>query len=696
MLSDLHFRLRSLFRRRAVESEMDGELRFHLDRQTEKYVVTGMPREQATRRARIELGGLEQAREECREARGTRLLENFAQDLRYAARMLRKNPGFTAVAVFTLAVGIGANTAVLSVVNAVLWRPLPFPGSSRLVSIHESHLRVANLTGATFRDLESGNHSLSEVASFRILPRNLGDSRDGNPPEEIEVAVVSRKFFPLLKTPPLLGRAFADEEYRAGGPRCVVLSDSLWQRRYHGNPGIVGTMETIHGRPYLVVGIMPRTFSYPEGAEAWAALQDDEAIPENRRAHLFITLGRWREGASLDQVRSDLHAVATRVAQTDPSSDPGMDLIAEPLERNLNAGVRPTLMMLLGAVVIVLGIACANVANLQLSRAAIRQKSIAVRAALGASRGRLVRQLLTENALLAVLGGAAGCLAGAWFVRLLLSVYPGALPRFSGPLLDPGFLALAVLISLATALFSGAVPALQLSGRDLRKELVETGRSTGSALRQRIRSALIIWEIALALVLVVSAGLLVRTIVSLARVNPGYRPAGLLVVPVSLPGARYPEIAKWQPFVDAVMDVVRTVSGVKSVAATGAMPLRPTPASDFDIEGRHFNPGDEPEAQIVTATPDFFSTMGIRLVAGRTFSNRDVLGFPTTVVINETMARQFWANESPLGKRLVLKDWGDPLPGEIVGVVADVKQDALDQRRRPPCITAWPNSRKGP
>jgi putative ABC transport system permease protein len=424
---------------------------------------------------------------------------------------------------------------------------------------------------------------------------------------------------------------------------------------------------------------MPGTFSYPEGAEAWAALQDDETIPENRRAHLFITLGRWRGGASLDQVRSDLRAVATRVAQMDPSSDPGMDLIAEPLERNLNAGVRPTLMMLLGAVAIVLGIACANVANLQLSRAAVRQKSIAVRAALGASRGRLVRQLLTENALLAVLGGAAGCLAGASFVRLLLAAYPGALPRFSGPLLDRGFLALAVLIALGTALFSGVVPALQLSGGDLRKELVETGRSTGSALRQRIRSGLIIWEIALALVLVVSAGLLVRTMVSLARVNPGYQPAGLLVVPVSLPGARYPEIAKWQLFVDAVMDSLRKVPGVKSVAATGAMPFRPTPGSDFEIEGRHFNPGDEPEAYIVTATPDFFSTMGIRLLAGRTFSDRDLLGFPTAIVINETMARQFWANENPLGKRLVLKDWGDPLPGEIVGVVADVKQDALDQ-----------------
>jgi len=683
MLRDLAMRLRALIRRQSVETEMDDELRFHLERQTEKYVTAGVPREDAARRARFELGGLDQAREQCRDARGTQLLENLVRDLRHSLRSLRKSPAFAAVAVLTLALGIGANAAVLSLVNAVLWRPLPFPEPSRLLSIHEFHSRAANLTGATFHDLQLENHSFSEVACFRIVPRNLGDSRDGTAPEEIGVAVVSHDFFRLLRTQPLVGRTFTDEEYRANGPKAILLSHALWQRRYHGNPGVVGGMEMVHGRPYMVVGVMPHTLAYPENAQAWAPLQDDEAFPDNRRAHLFTTIGRLRPGAFLSQARSDLHAVSTRVLRADPSGDPGMDLIAEPLEQNLNAAVRPALLMLLSAVALVLMMACANVANLQISRAAVRQKSMAVRAALGASRGRLMRQLLTESGLLGLLGGAAGCFAGAWLVRLALGAYPRALPQFSGPLLDPKILGLAVLIAVAAALISGVVPAMQLARGDLRNGLAAAGRSTGLSARQRLRSALVIWEIALALILVVSAGLLVRTIVSLARVNPGYRSSGLLVVPISLPGARYPEIAQWQRFVDNVMDRMRSMPGVKSVAATGAMPFRPTPSSDFDLEGHPFNPGDEPEAQIITVTPDFFSTMGIRLLAGRAFTNRDVLGVPTAIVINETMARQFWANESPLGKRLVLKDWGDPLPGEIVGIVADAKQDALDQPAQP-------------
>ena len=683
MLRDLTMRLRSLFHRSHVEQEMDAELRHHLDRETEKLVVAGLPREEAARRARIELGGMEQIREECREARGTRWIESVVQDVRYSLRSLRKSPAFASVAVLTLALGIGANAAVLSLVNSVLWRPLPYPNPSRLLSIHEFHSRPSNLTGATFHDMQLENQSFSEVACLRILPRNLGDSRDGTAPEEIGVAMVSREFFRLLETSPLAGRTFTEEEYRANGPKAIVLSYALWQRRYHADPGVVGRMEMVHGRPYLVAGVMPGNFVFPEGAEAWAPLQDDAAIADNRRAHLFHTIARLRAGVSLAQAKRDLHIVARRVLQADATGDPGMDLRAEPLEQFLNAPVRPALLMLLGAVALVLVMACVNVASLQISRAAVRQKNMAVRAALGASRSRLLRQLLMESGLLGLFGGAAGCIAGAWMVRVAVASYPGAVPHISGSMLDGKILALAVLIAVAAALGSGVVPGLQLVRGDLRNGLAATGRSTGPAAGQRLRSALVIWEIALALVLVVSAGLLVRTIASLARVNPGYRSAGLFVVPISLPGARYPEVAQWQRFVDTVLDKMRSLPGVNSVAATGAMPFRPTPSSDFELEGHHFNPGDEPEAEIVTVTPDFYSTMGIRLLAGRTFTNRDDLGLPTAVVINETMAGQLWPNESPLGKRMVLKDWGDPLPGEIVGIVADAKQDALDRPAEP-------------
>ena len=683
MLDGLILRLRSLLRRSAVEAEINDELRFHLERQTEKYVAAGIAPEEAERRARIELGSLERTREECREARGTGLVETIAQDLRYGLRALRRSPAFAVVAVSTLALGIGTSTAVLSVVSAVLWRPLPFPEYSRLLRIQESHMRPANLTGATFHDLESGNHVFSEVAALRILPRNLGDARSGIAPEEIAAASVSRNFFRLLRTPALLGRTLSADEFRAGAPGAVVLGYALWQRRYHGAPGVVGTTEIVHGRPFVVVGIMPRAFAYPEGIDAWVALRDEETIADNRRAHLFTTVGRLRAGVPLSRALSDLHAVAARVSQSDPTGDPGLELIAEPLEQNLNAGVRPALLLLLGAVGIVLLMACANVSNLQLSRAAVRQKSIAVRAALGASKGRLVRQLLTESALLGVLGGATGWLAGTWFVQLMFAAYPAALPHISVPSLDRGVLSIAVVAALGASLLSGILPALQLSRADLRGELLETGRCTGSTARRRIRSALITGQIALALILVVSAGLLLKTIVLLERVKPGYEPSGLLVVPLSLPGARYPALEQWQRFVDAILGGLRSAPGVKSVAATGGMPFRPTPGSDFEIAGRHFDPGDEPEAQIVTVTPDFFTTMGIRLLSGRTFTNRDVLGAPTALIINETMARQFWPGENPLGKRLTLKDWGEPLPGEIVGIVGDVKQEALDQPAQP-------------
>ena len=683
MLSDLVVRLRSVFRRGVVEKEMDAELRLHLERQTEKYVASGLSREEAARHARIELGGLDQVREQCRDARGTRLLESFVQDVRHGLRLLRNNPGFSFVAILTLALGIGASTAVLSVVNDVLWRPLPFPEPSRIVQISEMHTGLAHLTGATFHDLALSNHGFSETADYRLLPKNLGDSRGGVVPEEIGVAYVSRNFFPLLRTAPLLGRTLSDEEFRANGARAAVLSYQLWQRLFHADPNLVGSIQSIHGRPYLVAGIMPAEFRYPSGAEAWAALQDDEMIEQNRRAHLFTTVGRLRDGVSLGQAQADLQAVATRIAQADPNSDPGLKLVAEPLERSLNAGVRPALLLLFGAVMIVLVIACANVANLQLSRAAVRQKAIAVRCALGASRARLMQQLLTESALMGILGGAAGCLAGSWLVRLALAAYPQALPHFSAPRLNADYLALAVVLALAASLLSGILPALQLSRADLRRHLAEAARSRGSALRQRLRSALIVWEIGLALVLVVSAGLLIKTIVFLARVDPGYQPAGLIVVPISLPGSTYPELSKWQRFVDSAVDGLRSIPGVTSAAATGGMPFWPTASSDFDIEGMHFNPGDEPEAQIVTATPDFFAAMGIRLLEGRGFTTHDVLDAPTAIVINQQMARQIWKNESPIGKHLVLKDWGDPLPGEIVGIVGDAKQDALDAPAQP-------------
>ena len=597
--------------------------------------------------------------------------------------MLRKAPGFTAVAVITLALGIGANTAIFSVVNAVLLNPLPLHQLGQVVRLQELHQRSMNVTGATFRDVRERSRVFSQVAAYRIFFQNLSDTRQAAPPEQIDTAFVSQDFFPLLAITPFLGTGFTAGQFHKNAGGVVVLSYGLWQHHFGSDRDIVGQMITLHGEPRLVVGVMPMGFSFPEAVQAWASLTDDRAFPENRRAHLFTTLARVKPGVSMETVQADLQAISAQVQQENHNVDPGFTFHAQRLQDNLVSSVRPALLILMSAVGFVLLIACANVANLLLTRAVARQKEVAIRSALGASRFRLARQLLTESVLLGLLGGTAGYLLGMWAVKILYAAYPGAIPRLAAPTFNLPVLLVVFAISMLTSVLSGSIPALQPAPLNLQAQLAEGSRSSGSARHQRARSFLVITEVALAMMLLAAAGLLIRSFTLLQRVDPGFDSSHLAVVRLSLPDSRYPELPERTQFVNSVLERLHGLPGVQAVAASGTLPFDPVPETDVELEGHVYEPENEPSAEILTVSPEYFGTIGIRLLAGRTITAQDTSGHPTALVINQTMAQRFWPGESALGKRVVMKDWGPPLPGQIVGVVSDVKQDSLETDTQP-------------
>jgi putative ABC transport system permease protein len=610
-------------------------------------------------------------------------MEALLQDLRHEFRMLRKSRGFTTVAVMTMALGIGANTAIFSVVNSVLLDPLPLHQPGQIVRLQEFHQRPMNVTGATFRDVRERNHVFSQVAAYRVFSQNLSDSRQAIAPEQIDTAFVSPDFLPLLAVTPFLGTGFSPDQFHKNAGGVVILSYGLWQHHFGSDREIVGKMITLHGEPRLVAGVMPMGFSFPEAVQAWAPLTDDMAFPQSRRAHLFTTLARVKPGVSMESVRADLQAISTQVQDENYNVDPGFTFHAERLQDSLVSSVRPALLILMSAVGFVLLIACANVANLLLSRTAVRQREIAIRSALGATRFRLARQLWTGSVLLGFFGGTAGCLLGLWGVKALYAAYPGAIPRLAPPAINLQVLLFVFLLSLLASILSGSIFAIQPSALNLQVQLAEGVRSSGSVRHQRVRSFLVITEVALAMMLLAAAGLLIRSSILLQRVDPGFDSSNLAVVRLSLPDSRYPELPERTKFVNSVLERVQALPGVQSVAAAGTLPFDPVPATDLELEGHSYEPGNEPDAEILTVSSEYFRTLGIRLLAGRTFTPQDISGHPIVLVINQTMAQRFWPGESAVGKRVVMKDWGQPLPGQIVGIVSDVKQDSLETDPQP-------------
>jgi len=685
LLSDLAHRCRALFRRRAVESELDEELRFHCEREIERHLLAGRTRQEAERLTRLAFGGLDQVKESCRRARGVEPLETLLRDLGYGLRMLRGNPAFSAIAVLTLAVGIGANTALFSVVDGVLWKPLPFPHPEQLVRLHESRPNFPNgsISYPNFRDWQHENRTFSAMAIARPWGASLTGSGEA---EQLDAQLVSSEFFSLLGVKPLLGRSFGRGEDEIGAAPAVLISAALWRRKLGGAPDVLGKSLTLDGRDYPIVGVVSPDF----GLEMPGFTRADVYVPigqwsnpwlRRRSAGMMIHgIGRLRPGVTVEQARADLGRITRNLAAAYPEADQGIGATLVPLADEVVRDVRPFLLVLLGAVGCVLLIACVNVANLLLARSTGRAGEFAVRTALGASQGRLIRQLLTESLLLAMAGGGLGVLLAGWGTRLALGLLPAALPRANEVGLDARVLVFTLATSLAAGFLFGLAPALKVARAGWQQTLKEGGRG-GSGVRHRAQNVFVTIEMAAALVLLIGAGLMIRSLGKLWSVDPGFRPgrvtlANLALPPPMMTASPAAVRAAWR----AVDAKLAAVPGVLSSSLTwAAIPLGPDDELLFWLDGRP-KPASENEmswAVRYTVEPGYLRTLGIPLLRGRFFDARDDERSPPVVVVDEAFARQFFGDRDPLHRRINLN--GGASRAEIVGVVGHVKQWGLDQ-----------------
>jgi len=611
-------------------------------------------------------------------------MRTFMQDLRYGVRMLLKRPGFTFIAVLTLALGIGANTAIFSVINGVLLRPLPFAEADKLVRVYEKRLKLGRQRNAVsapdFIDWRSQNRVFEDIAAYAPWSTNL---TGGDEPMRLAGTVTSASLFSVLGVRPQLGRTFLAEEDQPNGDRVVILSHGLWQRRFGSDTGVVGRSIVLNGASFTVVGVMPAGFEFPsKETELWAPLGLDPSNQEGRGSHYLDVVARLKPGVTLQQAQANMETIAGELEkQYQVNTGHGVNIF--PLYEEIVGSVRTALLVLLGAVGLVLLIACANVANLLLVRTVARQKEIAIRTTLGASRRRIIQQLLTESILLGVLGGALGLLLAVWGTDLLINISPSNMPRMSEITIDYRVLGFTFAISLLTGVIFGLLPALQALRFNINESLKSEGRGVvGSSSRSRARSVLIVTEIALALVLLVGAGLLIKSFKRLGEVDPGFKPDNVMTMQLSLPRAKYGKPEQQSAFIQQVLERIEAVPGVGSVSMVAAPPFSGFTASRyFQIEGRPPRPAGEGfNAGYNSASPNYFQTLGIPLRRGRDFTRQDVMGTPEVVIINEAMARRFWPDEDAIGGRLRI---GEDAWRTVVGVVGDVRHTGLDEEPKP-------------
>ncbi len=610
-------------------------------------------------------------------------MRTFWQDLRYGSRMLVKKPGFTLIAVVTLALGIGANTAIFSVVNAVLLRPLPFNEPERLVKVWETRYQLGRarnvVSPADFFDWRARNKVFEHMAAYDTGDYSL---TGGGEPERLRLSRVSPDLFPLLRQQPILGRAFTQEEETNGKDLVVILSHGFWERRFGRDPSIIGKTITLSGFNYVVVGVMPPGFGFPDSkVELWAPYAPSENERANRGGHYLDVLARLKPGVTLEQARADMSSIASDLEkQHQVNTGHGTNLFS--LYEETVGDVRRALLVMLAAVGFVLLIACANVANLSLARGAARHREVAIRTAMGATRRRVIRQFLTESLLLSLIGGLLGLLLALWGIDLLLKINPDNIPRARE--IRPDYLVLAFTfgISFITGIIFGLAPALQISRQDLNETLKESGRGTaGSLRRNRLRAVFVVSEVALSLVLLIGAGLMIKSFIRLSRVDLGFNPDNLLAVTISLSGSKYRDGQPRVSYFDQVRRNIAALPGVQSVGMVLGLPLAGRLGSRyFGVEGRPPQPpGQGYNANINVISPDYFRTMGIRFIRGRDFSERDVTGQPQVVIVNEELARRFFPNEDPMEKRIVLS--GNSL-WTVVGVVGDVRNQGMEKEAR--------------
>jgi putative ABC transport system permease protein len=688
MISDFLVRIRSLFRRDAVERELDDELRFHFDAQVAKLVAAGETKDAALRQARLQFGASDSVKEECREARGVHSLETLVQDLRYALRMLRKSPGFAIIAVLTLAFGIGANASIFSFIDAWLIKPLPYPQAQNLMVLQTHHTKKGWTSNgvpsaADFLDYEKQNTSFEQLVPWTGWQYNLtGDGR----PDRIDGGLVGWNFFQTLGVQPMLGRTFVEQESQPASSHVAIISRGLWQSRYAADPHIIGREITLQGETYTVVGVMPANFQYTLMgiANIWTPLALDDKGRADRSTSWFSAFGRLKPGVTEQQAGAEAAAFSARMEKLYPNTDTDQVVQIGSMTKRIgeNEGTEQ-LVVCFWIVGLVLLIACANVANLMLARASRRTKEFALRGALGATRTRLVRQLLTESALLFTFGGIAGALVANWILHAIERSYPD---RIRGYLLNYGHVDLDVTalvytfaIAIVCGLIFGLVPAFQSSGLDVNRALKESsGQLTGNRHVARTRRIFVGAQVALAVVVLISTALLVQSFAHMSLDKLGFEPANLMTAQLVLPETKYATGAQVRSFYDQALSRVRALPGVVSAGASQYVPFgEANQTLLIHIAGRPpAQPGEEIGAEYSAISPDYLATMRIPVLRGRGISNSDGAEAPKVAVINDTLVRQQFHNEDPIGKQLEVGE--DKTLYTIVGVVGDVKRWSMN------------------
>lgn len=614
-------------------------------------------------------------------------MHDLVQEIRFALRQFRKNPVFAAVAVLTLALGIGANTAIFSVVNGVLLKPLPYQDPDRLVRVWHvppaksfPGIATFSVSAANFLDWQSQNHVFEQMTIYSY--RNFTVAGSGNP-QQVDACAVSSTFFSLLGVEPLLGRTLLPEEDQQGKENVVVLSYRFWQEHFGANTGVVGQHISLDGQNFLVAGVMPRNFRIPDYAELWTPMAWTDKERAVRGEHHYIVMARLKTGVGLKNAQAEMNTISARLEGQYPEDDRGWGATVRPLHADIVGDVRPALLVLLGSVACVLLIACVNVANLTLAKTFSRQKEIAIRSAMGASSGRVLRQILVESVLLALFGGAVALVYAHFGTRLIVAFLAERVPHSAEVGLNTTVLLFTVGVSLLTGVLAGVLPGLRLSRPNVNQALKQgLGRTDSDSSGHSTRTTLVIAEVALSLVLLFGAGLMIRSFQQLQQVNPGFDSQNVMTMTLAVARSQFPSPLQQIAFYQQVLDRVRALPGVQSAGVVDNVPLDGGGSHQpIAIEGRPaLAMADQPEVDVRIATPGYMSSMRIPVVRGREFNDSDATGRPPVVLISQTMAREFWPGEDPIGKRLTLTFF----PGvmrEIIGVVGDVKMDGLDQTR---------------
>ena len=685
VIASLRSMVSAVFRRSVVENEVEEELRAHIQDRANDLERSGVPRAEAERRARLEFGGYQKFKEECREAQGAHFLECLIQDLRLGLRMLRKSPGFTAVAVLTLALGIGANAAIFSFVDAVLLKPLPYPHPERIVSVWEKLPGGRNdnnlISTLNFLDWKRQNRCfqfLSAIAEDTVTLTGSGS------PAELNVQRVSASYFSLLGVDATLGRTFAASEDEVGNDLEVVLSNRIWWSRFGGDPEVIGRKITLDAKRYTIIGVLPANSTFDR---TWAVMWLPLAFtPANmtRNYHWLSAIARLEPSVTLKQARDQMDTIGARIAAVYPDSNKGWGVTVSPyMDKVVQPELRRSLWVLLAAVGAVLLIGCTNVANLILARGTDREHEVAIRSALGASRVRLIRQLLTESIFLGILGGVAGLALGNAFMHAMkLWLPPDMLPPEANVRMDYSMLFFTMVIGVLTGILFGLAPALTGTRPDLARSLKERGRTTAGLTSHRMSTALVVAEVALSFVLLAGASLLIRSFNRLASLNPGVDTTNVLAMDLPMPLTAFTNSTTLTNYLREVTQKVRGVPGVRDVAITDRPPMEGfANGAPFQIEGRDPLPSAQrPACGFKVVGPSYFDTVGMRLLAGRSLDESDAADTVPVTVINETLAKTYFKGEDPVGKRILIRQLvfgksarGPEIPWQVVGVVKDEK-----------------------